>query len=380
MTRIYADCAATVPMCESAKKAYFDALEAFGNPSSLHAEGARAARLLEESREKIAAALGACARQIVFTSGGTESDNAAILSMWERGRRAGKTKIVSTPIEHHAVSAALDSAARRGARIVLCPVDGEGSVDLAALSDLIDGETAGVSVMYANNEIGTVEPIPVIAALCRERGVPLHTDAVQAVGQLDVDASRDGFDLMSLSAHKFGGPRGAGALYLRGEDAFTPLICGGEQESSRRAGTENVPAIAAMAAALSEAVENREARSKKAIALRDRLIAGITRIPGCALTGPTARRLPGLASFVFDGISGESLVIALDLAGIAASSGAACSSGSLEASRVLTAIGVSPERARGALRLSISASNTEEQIEAICTATALAVDQLRRGV
>ena len=373
MKRIYADCAASMPMCAEAKKAYLEALDAFGNPSSLHAEGAAAARLLEDCRERLALALGASANEIIFTSGGTESDNAAILSLWESGKREGKRRIVSTALEHHAVSRALDHASRDGAQIALCPVDGEGVVDLAALDALIDGETAFVSIMYASNEIGTIEPIADIAAICRARGVPFHTDAVQAVGQLAVDARRDGFDMLSLSAHKFGGPRGVGALYIREGTAFSPLLCGGAQERSRRAGTENLPAIAGMAAALTRALSEMEARGAKAAALRDRLIAGMLAIPGVSLTGSAKDRLPGLASFAVDGVSGESLVIALDLAGIAASSGAACASGDLEPSRALTAIGLSPERARGALRLSVCADNTEDEIDEICSACAEAV-------
>ena len=378
MNRIYADNAATVPMCEAARQAYLAALDLFGNPSSLHAEGAAAARLLEECRESIAASLGASPSEIVFTSGGTESDNAAIRSMWERGKREGKRKLVSTAIEHHAVLCALDAARRDGAEFALCPVDSVGRVDLAALASLVDSDTAGVSIMYANNEIGTIEPIAEAAAICRERGVPFHTDAVQAVGQLAVDVRRYAVDMLSLSAHKFAGSRGVGALYVRDGCGFEPLLCGGAQESSRRAGTENVPAVAGMAAALSLALAEREQRAAKATALRDRLIARITAIPGCTLTGSALHRLPGLASFVVDGVSGESLVIALDLAGIAASSGAACASGSLEPSGVLTAIGFSPERARCALRLSISAANTEEEIDAICAATENAVSTIRK--
>ena len=378
MGRIYADNAASVPMCEAAREAYLDALDRFGNPSSLHAEGAAAARLLAECRESVAASLGASPEEIVFTSGGTESDNAAILSMWERGKREGRRKLVSTAIEHHAVLCALERARRDGAVIEFCPVDGEGRVDLEALASLVDGDTAGVSIMYANNEIGTTEPIEETAAICRERGVPFHTDAVQAVGQLAVDVRRNGVDMLSLSAHKFAGPRGVGALYVRGGLSFEPLLCGGAQERMRRAGTENAPAVAGTAAALSLALSEREERASRAAALRDRLIAGIGAIPGCTLTGSAGHRLPGLASFVIDGVSGESLVIALDLAGIAASSGAACASGSLEPSGVLTAIGFSPERARCALRLSISAANTDAEIDAICSATESAVATIRK--
>ena len=377
LNRIYADNAATTKMCAAAKAAYVDALEAFGNPSSLHAEGVEASRLLEKCRERIAGLLGADAREIYFTSGGSESDNQTLLTMFENGRRAGKTKLISTTVEHHAILHTLDKLRRGGAETLLCPVDRDGRVDPGEIAAMIDERTAGVSVMYANNEIGTIEPVAEIAAICRERGVPFHTDAVQAVGQLDVDVHRDGFDMLSLSAHKFHGPRGVGVLYVRKGVRPAALICGGAQERGYRAGTENLPAIAGMTAALEEAISNMSERTAKMTALRDRLIAGMSAIPYSFLTGSPDKRLPGNASFCFEGIEGESLLLSLDLRGIAASSGSACTSGSLDPSHVLLAIGLPHEIAHGSLRLTIGADNTPEEIDRICAETASVVAMLR---
>ena len=377
MNRIYADNAATTRMCDAAKTAYLDALGSFGNPSSLHSEGVAASRLLEKCREKIAELLGADAREIYFTSGGSESDNQALFTIWEHGKRKDKTKLISTSVEHHAILHTLDRLRREGADVVLCPVDGDGRVDPETLASLIDEYTAGVSVMYANNEIGTVEPVAEIAAICRERGVLFHTDAVQAVGQIGIDVHREGFDLMSLSAHKFHGPRGIGVLYARKGVRPATLISGGAQERGFRAGTENVPAIAGMTAALEDAIAHIAERSAKMTALRDRLIAGMREIPYSFLTGSTTDRLPGNASFCFEGIEGESLLLSLDLRGIAASSGSACTSGSLDPSHVLLAIGLPHEIAHGSLRLTIGADNTPEEIDIICAETANVVAMLR---
>ena len=377
MNRIYADNAATTKICDAAKAAYIDALGTFGNPSSLHAEGVAASRLLEKCRERIAELLGADAQEIYFTSGGSESDNQALLTMWENGRRAGKTKLISTTVEHHAILHTLDKMKRAGADAALCPVDRDGRVDPGEIAGLIDENTAGVSVMYANNEIGTIEPVAEIAAICRERGVPFHTDAVQAIGQLAVDVHRDGFDMLSLSAHKFHGPRGVGVLYVRRGVRPAALISGGAQERGYRAGTENLPAIAGMTAALEDAISNMTERNSKMTALRDRLIAGMSKIPHSFLTGSTTSRLPGNASFCFEGIEGESLLLSLDLRGIAASSGSACTSGSLDPSHVLLAIGLPHEIAHGSLRLTIGADNTPEEIDRICAETASVVAMLR---
>lgn len=375
MKRIYADNAATTRMSDAARAAYLDALECYGNPSSLHEEGARASHLLAESRRKIAELLGVKPHEIYFTSGGSESDNQALVTLWENAKRAGKRRIVSTPVEHHAVLHTLDRLRECGAEITLCPVDRFGRVKLAEFESLLGDDVAGVSMMYANNEIGTVEPVEEASAMCRERGIPFHTDAVQAVGQLPVRAKT--FDMMSLSAHKFHGPRGVGLLYAREGLRPFPMILGGAQERSARAGTENLPAIAAMSAALGEAVERLDERSRQMTALRDRLIAGMARIPRSFLTGSAEHRLPGNASFCFEGVESESLINQLDLRGIAASSGSACTSGSLEASHVLLAVGLSEDIAKSSLRLTIGADNTPEEMDFICKQTAEAVAMLR---
>ena len=376
--KIYADNAATTKMSRRAVDAMMPYIyDIYGNPSSLYSEGQRAKEALEEARRRVALAIGAEAKEIIFTSGGSEADNQAITSA-AVGARKNKRHIVTTAIEHHAVLHTLERLEKEGFEVTRVGVGEDGVVDARDVASALRDDTCLVTVMYANNEIGTLQPVKEIGRICRERGVPFHTDAVQAVGQLAVDVRRDGVDMLSLSAHKFAGPRGVGALYVRGGISFEPLLCGGAQERMRRAGTENVPAVAGMAAALSLALSEREERASRAAALRDRLIAGIGAIPGCMLTGSAGHRLPGLASFVIDGVSGESLVIALDLAGIAASSGAACASGSLEPSGVLTAIGFSPERARCALRLSISAANTDAEIDAICSATESAVATIRK--
>lgn len=375
MNRIYVDNAATTRMSEVARAAYLEALECFGNPSSLHAEGARASHLLAASRRKIAGLLGVGENEIYFTSGGSESDNQALTTIWENAKRSGKRRIISTSVEHHAILRTLERLRGEGAQVDLCPVDRFGCVELAAFEKLLGDDVAGVSMMYANNEIGTIEPVAEAAALCRERGIPFHTDAVQAVGQLAVNAAD--FDMMSVSAHKFHGPRGVGVLYVAGGMCPYPMILGGAQERSARAGTENLPAIAAMAAALEEALLHLGERSARMTALRDRLIAGMAAIPGSFLTGPAANRLPGNASFCFEGISGESLVNQLDLCGIAASTGSACTSGSLEASHVLLAAGVPEDIARSSLRLTVSEENTPEEMDYICGQTAGAVAMLR---
>ncbi len=377
MKRIYADCAATTKISDKAKEAYIAACDVYGNPSSLHTEGVEAFRLLSSCREKIASLLGADAGEIYFTSGGSESDNQALYTIFEQGRKKGKTRIISTAVEHHAVLHTLDRLEKEGAQITVCPVDRDGRVSVSELEALLGDDVAGVSVMYANNEIGTVEPVTEIAKLCRERGIIFHTDAVQAVGQIDIDVHRDGFDMMSLSAHKFHGPRGVGVLYIKKGIRPYTLISGGAQEKSFRAGTENLPAIAGMAAALEEAVTTMEERNRKMSALRDRLITGMEKIPYSFLTGSREDRLPGNASFCFEGIEGESLLLHMDLRGIAASSGSACTSGSLDPSHVLLACGLPHEIAHGSLRLTISAENTLEEMDYICDMCAEVVALLR---
>lgn len=377
MKRIYADCAATTKISDKAKEAYIAACDVYGNPSSLHTEGVEAFRLLSSCREKIASLLGADAGEIYFTSGGSESDNQALYTIFEQGKKKGKTRIVSTAVEHHAVLHTLDRLEKEGAQITVCPVDQDGRVSVSELEALLGDDVAGVSVMYANNEIGTVEPVTEIAKLCRERGIIFHTDAVQAAGQIDIDVHRDGFDMMSLSAHKFHGPRGVGVLYIKKGIRPYTLISGGAQEKSFRAGTENLPAIAGMAAALEEAVTTMEERNRKMSALRDRLITGMEKIPYSFLTGSREDRLPGNASFCFEGIEGESLLLHMDLRGIAASSGSACTSGSLDPSHVLLACGLPHEIAHGSLRLTISAENTLEEMDYICDMCAEVVALLR---
>ena len=377
MKRIYADCAATTKISDKAKEAYIAACDVYGNPSSLHTEGVEAFRLLSSCREKIASLLGADAGEIYFTSGGSESDNQALYTIFEQGKKKGKTRIVSTAVEHHAVLHTLDRLEKEGAQITVCPVDRDGRVSVSELEALLGDDVAGVSVMYANNEIGTVEPVTEIAKLCRERRIIFHTDAVQAAGQIDIDVHRDGFDMMSLSAHKFHGPRGVGVLYIKKGIRPYTLISGGAQEKSFRAGTENLPAIAGMAAALEEAVTTMEERNRKMSALRDRLITGMEKIPYSFLTGSREDRLPGNASFCFEGIEGESLLLHMDLRGIAASSGSACTSGSLDPSHVLLACGLPHEIAHGSLRLTISAENTLEEMDYICDMCAEVVALLR---
>lgn len=377
MKRIYADCAATTKISDKAKEAYIAACDVYGNPSSLHTEGVEAFRLLSSCREKIASLLGADAGEIYFTSGGSESDNQALYTIFEQGKKKGNTRIVSTAVEHHAVLHTLDRLEKEGAQITVCPVDRDGRVSVSELEALLGDDVAGVSVMYANNEIGTVEPVTEIAKLCRERGIIFHTDAVQAAGQIDIDVHRDGFDMMSLSAHKFHGPRGVGVLYIKKGIRPYTLISGGAQEKSFRAGTENLPAIAGMAAALEEAVTTMEERNRKMSALRDRLITGMEKIPYSFLTGSREDRLPGNASFCFEGIEGESLLLHMDLRGIAASSGSACTSGSLDPSHVLLACGLPHEIAHGSLRLTISAENTLEEMDYICDMCAEVVALLR---
>lgn len=377
MKRIYADNAATTKISDNAKKAFVDALEVFGNPSSLHLDGVEAARLLTASREKIASILGADPDEIYFTSGGSESDNQALFTMYEAGKKKGKNRIVSTAVEHHAITHTLDRLKKLGADVTLCPVDKDGRVDIAEFEKLLGDDVCGVSMMYANNEVGTVEPVIEAAKICSERGIIFHTDAVQAAGQLDIKVHRDGFDMLSLSAHKFHGPRGIGVLYAKKGIRLYTLISGGAQEKSKRAGTENLAAIASMATALEDAVSTMDERNAKMTALRDRLIEGMKKIPYSFLTGSTEYRLPGNASFCFEGIEGESLLLQMDLRGVAASSGSACTSGSLDPSHVLLACGLPHEIAHGSLRLTISEENTLEEMDYICDQCAEVVALLR---
>ncbi|MBQ6823523.1 MAG: aminotransferase class V-fold PLP-dependent enzyme [Clostridia bacterium] len=362
--RIYADNAATTKLGAAAKTAMLEALEHYGNPSSLHSEGQKAAELLYDARERIAKVLNCDVKEITFTSGGSESDNQALLSAAKLGARKGKKHIISTAFEHHAVLHTLKKLEKEGFEVTLLPIPENGIVTAEQVKNALREDTCLVSVMYANNEIGTLQPIAEIGAVCRERGVLFHTDAVQAAGHLAIDVQKEQIDLLSLSAHKFHGPKGAGVLYARKGILLTSLIEGGAQERNRRAGTENLPAILGMAAALEEAVAA-QVKNTALAALRDRLIEGLSQIPHSLLNGDAEKRLPGNVHFCFEGIEGESLLLLLDDRGIAASSGSACTSGSLDPSHVLLALGRPHEIAHGSLRLTLSHENTAEEVEKI---------------
>ena len=376
--RVYADNAATTRMRDSALKAYVETAQKFyGNPSSLYTVGQEAKSLLEDCRAEVAAVLGAQPKEITFTSGGSEADNQAILSAAHWGKLKGKTKIISSAIEHHAVLHTLNKLKKEGFEIVLLPVGSDGIVRLSDLERELDDRVCLVSVMFANNEIGTLQPVEEIGKLCRERKVLFHTDAVQAVGHTAVDVGKIGCDYLALSAHKFGGPKGVGALYVRQGAPLYPLIEGGAQERGKRAGTENLPAVRAMAVALREAADTLPETERKVSALRDRLIEGLEKIPHCALNGDREKRLAGNVSFCFEGIEGESLLLLLDDRGISASSGSACTSGSLDPSHVLLAIGRVHDVAHGSLRLTLSADNTDEEIDYIIEQVPAVVQYLR---
>ena len=376
--QVYADNAATTKMSRTAIEAmlpYMD--EIYGNPSSLHSVGQRAAEALQGARETVAQCLNCTPREIYFTSGGSEADNQAILSAARIGERKGKKHIISTAFEHHAVLHTLKKLEKEGFEVELLPVGPIGTVTAQQVADAIREDTCLVTVMYANNEIGSILPIAEIGAVCRERGVLLHTDAVQAAGHLPIDVQAQKVDMLSLSAHKFHGPKGIGVLYARKGIVLTSLIEGGAQERGKRAGTENIPAIMGMAAALREAVDHMEENAQKVSALRDKLIAGLSEIPHCALNGDPVNRLPGNVSFCFEGIEGESLLLLLDAKGICASSGSACTSGSLDPSHVLLAIGRPHEVAHGSLRLSLCEWNTEEEMDHILAEVPQIVEYLR---
>ena len=375
---IYLDNAATTRVSDAALDAmlpYFR--QQYGNPSSLYAFGQEAKEALERARATVAGVLNCEPREIIFTSGGSEADNQAIRSAAAIGARAGKRHIISTAFEHHAVLHTLSKLEKEGFEVTLLDVHSDGLVRVEELAAAIRPDTCLVTVMYANNEIGTIQPIAEIGRVCRERGVLFHTDAVQAAGHIHIDVQAQNIDLLSLSAHKFHGPKGVGALYARRGIALTNLIEGGAQERGRRAGTENTAGIAGMAAALDEAVRNMERDSAKMTALRDRLIAGLSRIPHSALNGDAERRLPGNVSFCFEGIEGESLLLLLDDKGVCASSGSACTSGSLDPSHVLLAIGRPHEVAHGSLRLTLSGETSEEDIDYTIKAVTEVVAYLR---
>ena len=375
---VYADNAATTRLSETALAAMLPCLrEQYGNPSSLHAAGQAASGVLVRARETMARLLGCAPHELVFTSGGSESDNQALLSAAALGAAQGRRHIVSTAFEHHAVLHTLNRLRARGFDVTLLPVHDDGVVTAADIAAALRPDTCLVSVMYANNEIGTIQPADEIGALCRARGVLFHTDAVQAAGHLPIDLAAQPIDLLSLSAHKFHGPKGVGLLYARRGVQLTPLIDGGAQERGKRAGTENIPAIMGMAAALEEACAAMDEHSAKLTVLRERLIHGLDQIPYSELNGDHKHRLPGNVNFCFEGIEGESLLLLLDDKGICASSGSACTSGSLDPSHVLLAIGRPHEVAHGSLRLSLGEDMIEADIDEIILAVTDVVNYLR---
>ena len=364
--QVYADNAATTKMSQTAINAMLPYMErVYGNPSSLHSVGQEAAEALQSARETIAQCLGASPNEITFTSGGSEADNQALLSAAWLGLRKGKKHIISTAFEHHAILHTLKKLEKEGFEVQLLNVGPLGNITAQQVADAIRPDTCLVTTMYANNEIGSILPIAEIGAVCREKGVLFHTDAVQAAGHLPIDVKAQNIDMLSLSAHKFHGPKGIGVLYARRGVPLTSLIEGGAQERGKRAGTENIPAIMGMAAALKEACEHMEANAAHVTHLRDRLIEGLSQIPHSALNGDPVNRLPGNVSFCFEGIEGESLLLLLDSKGICASSGSACTSGSLDPSHVLLAIGRPHEVAHGSLRLSLCHDTTEAQVDYI---------------
>ena len=375
---IYADNAATTKMSRTAIDAMLPYMETYyGNPSSLHSVGQKAAEALQSARERIAACLGCQPREITFTSGGSEADNQALLSAAKLGARKGKKHIISTAFEHHAILHSLKRLAKEGFEVELLPVGETGTITAQQVRDAIRDDTCLVTIMYANNEIGSILPIAEIGAVCKEKGVLFHTDAVQAAGHVHINVREQNIDMLSLSAHKFHGPKGIGVLYARQGVILTPLIEGGAQERGKRAGTENIPAIMGMAAALEEACAHIDENAQKVSALRDKLIAGLSKIPHSALNGDPVHRLPGNVSFCFEGIEGESLLLLLDAKGICASSGSACTSGSLDPSHVLLAIGRPHEVAHGSLRLSLCEWNTEEEVDYMLRAIPEVVTYLR---
>ncbi len=376
--RIYADNAATTKMSRSAIEAMLPCMEEqYGNPSSLYALGQEAKEILEKARAEIAAVIGARPGEITITSGGSEADNQALRSAAKAGKKAGKTHIISTAFEHHAILHTLKRLEEEGFRVTLLPVHEDGLVRVEEVAAAITPETCLVSVMYANNEIGTIQPIGEIGALCRERGVPFHTDAVQAVGHLPIDVVSQNIDLLSASAHKFHGPKGVGFLYAKKGVVLSNLIEGGAQERGKRAGTENVAGIAAMATALKESVANMEGDKERLTKVRDYLIRGLSEIPHSALNGDAEQRIYSNVNFCFEGIEGESLLILLDRKGISASSGSACTSGSLDPSHVLLAIGRIHDVAHGSLRLSLEENATTEEADYIIEAVKEVVAHLR---
>ena len=375
---VYADHAATTPVHEAARKAMLHCLEEdYGNPSSLHSVGQRAREILDQARADVAQCLNADPAEIYFTGGGSEADNQALLTGALLGAKKGKKHLITTAFEHHAVLHTMKALEKQGFTVTYLDVHSDGVVRLSDVAAAITDDTALVSVMMVNNEIGTIQPIQEIAKLCQDKGVLFHTDAVQAVGHIPVDVKALGVDMLSLAAHKFHGPKGVGALYCRKGIRPEILIQGGAQERGRRGGTENMPGIVGMAAALKEAVSNLNADMVYVTALRERLIEGLSQIPHSRLNGSRNLRCPGTVNFCFEGIEGESLLLWLDAKGVAASSGSACTSGSLDPSHVLLALGLPHEIAHGSLRLSLGADNTEEEVAHILKVVPEVVEYLR---
>ena len=378
MTTIYVDNAATTKTSRTAIEAmlpYMDKI--YGNPSSLHSVGQAAADALRKAREEAAEVLGCEPNEITFTSGGSEADNQALVSAAAIGARKGKKHIISTAFEHHAILHTLKKLEKEGFEVTLLDVHENGMVSAQQVADAIREDTCLVSVMYANNEIGSIQPIAEIGAVCKEKGVIFHTDAVQAVGHVHINVKEENIDMLSLSAHKFHGPKGVGLLYARKGVRLTNIIEGGAQERGKRAGTENIPGIVGMVAALKEANANIDANAEKVSALRDRLIEGLEKIPHSALNGDRTKRLPGNVSFCFEGIEGESLLLLLDAKGICASSGSACTSGSLDPSHVLLALGLPHEIAHGSVRLTLGDDTTEEDVDYVIEVLKKTAERLR---
>ena len=375
---VYVDNAATTKMSQTAIDAMLPYMTTiYGNPSSLHTVGQEAREALDAARQTVADCLGCEPREIIFTSGGSEADNQAIISAARLGERKGKKHIISTAFEHHAVLHTLKKLEKEGFEVTLLDVREGHNVTARQVKDAIRPDTCLVTTMYANNEIGSVLPIAEIGAVCKEAGVPFHTDAVQAVGHLHINVKEQNIDMLSLSAHKFHGPKGVGALYVRKGSPLVNVIEGGAQERGKRAGTENIPGICSMAAAMKEACDHIDENAAKVSAMRDKLIEGLSKIPHCAVNGDLKNRLPGNVSFCFEGIEGESLLLLLDAKGICASSGSACTSGSLDPSHVLLAIGRVHDVAHGSLRLSLCEWNTMEEMDYILKEVPEVVQYLR---
>lgn len=376
--RVYADNAATTPISEHAKAEMIKYMDAeYENASSLHSFGQSAAAALAEARERIGKCIGADAGEIYFTSGGSEADNQAIISAAHFGAKKNKKHIISTKIEHHAVLHTLDRLKKEGYEVTLLDVDENGLITAEQVREALREDTCLVTVMFANNEIGTIMPIAEIGAICREKKIPFHTDAVQAAGHLHIDVKAMNIDMLSISAHKFHGPKGIGTLYCRRGAYIEAIISGGAQEKGKRAGTENLPAIMGMAAALEDAVASIDENAEKLCKMRDKLICELSKIEKTIVNGDRVKRLPGNVNMCFQGIEGESLLLMLDMYGIAASSGSACTSGSLDPSHVLLALGLPHAVAHGSLRLSLSEYTTEAEVDHIIECVPKVVERLR---